>query len=245
MVGRLQKGRILLFLVGLILFSLGCRLSLQEESRVTTLNLTYQIDPQTLLDSLANGDPEAFVLLTATPQVYPDYAQEPVMWTVSDYSFVANKLYQHAKNDTLDDWKLNLMSFNTVCRVIDFGFQNAIFGYFKSVPTQDGSSRLTANLYVDPTENTVSILEEVYTPDLNQWESIDLSQVTINAFDALQIADANGGKEFLASVNNHCTVLALYDAEGKYEGWYVTYFNDELSFRMNIDAETGEFRIVR
>jgi hypothetical protein len=136
------------------------------------------------------------------------------------------------------------MSFNTVCRVIDLGFQNAIFGYFKSVPTQDGSSRLTANLYVDPTENTVSILEEVYTPELKEWKSINLAQVNINAYDALQIAEANGGNDFRTSVD-YCTILALYDAEGKYDGWYVAYFNDELSFRINIDAVSGEFRILR
>ena len=137
------------------------------------------------------------------------------------------------------------MSFGGSCREIDSGFQIATFGFFKSVPTEDGNSRIIENLIVNSDENIVSILEEVYTPELKVWKSIDLAQVNINAYDALRIAQANGGKEFLASVNNHCTVLALFDAEGKYEGWYLTYFNENLSLRMNINAETGDYTIIR
>lgn len=245
MAERLRTDWIFLFLAGLIIASIGCRLSLQQEKKTNTLDQTYQIDPQNLLKSLTDNDNNEFVLLTATPPVYPNPAVEPVEWTVSDYYFVAEALYLHAKNGTLDDWKLKDMSFHGSCREIDLVFQSAIFGFFKSIPDQDGNSRVTIRLFVSPDENNVSIYESIYTPELNEWKYIDPSQVKIDAHVAFLIAEKNGGNDFRASVNNHCTVLALYDAEGKYEGWSVAFSAENQLFKINIDPSTGEYRILR
>jgi hypothetical protein len=183
--------------------------------------------------------------MTATPPVYPDFAVEPVEWTVADYFYVADELYQHAQNDTLDGWMLKTMNFRSNCSDIEKGFQTAGFNFFKSVPTQTGSSRVEIILYVDPAENIALVFDVVYTPELNEWKHIDPSQVKIDAHGALLIAEENGGKDFRTSVNNQCYVLATNDAEGKYEGWHVGYSSGNEWFDIVIDPSTGEYRKVR
>jgi hypothetical protein len=245
MVKRFQKNWTLLFLLGLIISSLSCGFALQTEQKTYPTDNTYQIKPHTLLTSLANEEMDAFVLMTSTPPVFPDYALEPVPWGVSDYFFVAKELYQFAQNDTLDDWKLKEMWFSGKCDEINIGFQRAGFVYFKSIPGEESNIRVEATMFVVPEENIARYFDVVYTPELKEWNYIDLSQINISAVKALQIADINGGEKFRDSVNNYCRIVESYDAEGKYKGWTLTYSAENQGFKINIDPSTGDFRILR
>ncbi len=241
---RIRNRWVQFFLVGLIFTIPGCRFSFQEERKIPTFSEVYQIDPQTLLTALVEEDPNAFVLLTATPPVYPNFAIEPVKWTVADYFYIADAFFHSATDQSLRDFRLQRMSFPSSCSKIDYGFQGGNFSFFKSVPADTGNSRLVVDMYINPNENLAILGEVVYTPELSEWEAIDLQNIRINAWEAFQIAEQNGGENYRETVNNECSVLANYDTQGKHEEWWVTYFAEGSSFELNIDSQTGEYKIL-
>lgn len=232
----------ILLLALLTIILLGCRsLWPGEEQSTITDDKSYVIEPSTLLQSLTQGDKKAFVLMTATPPVYPPFASEPVQWKQADYFFVAESLFQHAQTQTLTDYKLNEMDFRVDCYEVSSGFQSGGFSYFKTVQ----SSRLEQMMSIIPNENIVRLTEVKHIPEREKWESIDLDRVRITVDNALQIAEENGGSRVRGEVSDNCAVLAFYEAGGKYDGWLVTYFSNGSLFDINIDAQTGEFKVVR
>jgi hypothetical protein len=228
----LKKAGLVVSLALIVSAGIGCRLSLEEEDQTTIRDRTYSFDSTTLLESLAQGN-----------------GQAPVQWKQADYLFITGAFYRHVLNETPEDSKLRKMSFGFDCSDISLGIQFGNFQFFRTIQRKDRPSRLVQSIFVDAEESTLGLFETEYYPELSQWPFIDLAQVKIPVESALQIAEGQGGAKARKDINGACTIRASFDAGGRYDGWFITYTSlSNKSIRellwMNIDAQTGEYKIL-
>lgn len=232
-----------LALAALVIAMLACRIG-QTEERVTLFDQYYIIEPLTLVDSLKANNTNAFSPISKEPELLPVEQQVPVNWLQGDYFFIADTLYEKVLGKTLQDWQLSSMDFDLGCSKIGNGFQNGRFTFFRVVQDKEQKSRFVRPIDIDPRRNFVHTTEWKYYPSLINLETIDLSRLKINAENALQIAESNGGKEKRQLIEDACEIsLGLYPNSSNYKGWVVTYTrkDDGASlFRIQIDPYTGE-----
>jgi hypothetical protein len=217
--------------------------SFGREEEISNKEAYYAIDPNTILDSLAQGATNVFTPQIATPEFESSIQGEPVEWSQSDYFRIADALHEFVWNESLDEWNLDGMTFGMDCKDVDYGSQYANFRFYKVVHTREKESRLVHNIYIFPAENSVWWTEIEYYPKLANWGSLDQKQIKVSVNDALQIAETNGGRKARLEVNNKCKFAAIIPI-WEYEGWNLTYTSDAKLFNINIDPLTGEYRII-
>jgi len=235
----------LLFLVLALLVS--CRWpALEQEHQIDRGEQTYYIDSSSLLQSLAQGKKDSFVLQTATPEATLPSSPPSISWKQPDYYYIAQSFYRLVLGESLDEWKLTQMYFKLDCKEIDIGLQQAGFTFFRTEHTRERNSRLIRYINIAPKENRVYFSETEYYPELEQWQFIDLNQMKISAEDALKIAENAGGSKIRTDTGNNCHITELFDSQGKYNGWVLWYSTDKGSiFVIDIDPFTGEYKIVK
>jgi hypothetical protein len=216
------------------------------EKQIDLDEKTYDIDPPTLLHSLAQGNKNVFTLQTATPNATSHWSSQSVSWKQADYFFIAQSFHQFVFGESLDSWKLSKMYFRLDCNDSTTGLQQAGFTFFKSVSIRDRDSRLMRYINIAPRENKVYFSETEFYPELDQWQFIDFAQIKISAESAVQIAEDAGGSIVRLEADNNCYIMELFDASGKYNGWTLWYSSeDKTIFDINIDPFTGEYRVVQ
>jgi len=234
-----------IFLVVTILFvtMLSCNIG-QTEEKTTLFDQYYTIEPSSLMDSLNNGDMNAFTPVSEEPELLPVEQQLPVDWLQADYFYIANTLYDDVLGKTLQGWQLKGMDFRLGCSKIQNGFQNGRVEFFKVVKEKEQESRFIRFIDIDPRGNFVHVKEWEFYPNLANLEAIDLEQLKISADHALEIAESSGGEVKRQSVGNACNIsLGLYPNSAGYRGWEVIYTrrDDRTSFfHIQIDPITGE-----
>jgi hypothetical protein len=237
---------VILGLTVILFAALSCSTG-QEEQQTTLFDQYYRIDPATLIDSLKNGDMNAFTPVSEEPDILPVDQQLPLNWFQADYFHIANTLYEGVLGNSLEGWELNSMDFRLDCSKIRYGFQNGRFTFFKVAKEKEQEVRMSSFIDIDPRANFVRVKEEKQYPKLVDWKVIDMTHLKISADQALQIAESNGGKEKRKSVGNACYMsLILSPSPASDSGWIVLYTrNDELTsfFSVLIDPYTGQFRM--
>jgi hypothetical protein len=203
----------------------------------------YMIEPNTILDSLAQGTVNVFTPQVATPNPESSMQGELVVWNQSDYFRVAQALHEFVWNESLEEWDLDGMSFGMDCKDADYGPQYASFKFYKVVQIRERESRIVHDIHIFPAANSVWWTEVEYYPKLANWDSLDQTQIKVSVNDALQIAETNGGSEARLAVNNECKFVASIPI-WEYEGWNLTYTSDAKLFDINIDPRTGEYQII-
>jgi hypothetical protein len=246
----------LLLVMCVILFGLVCVASvyrwptvftLEEEQRISYEELTYQIEPSTLIQSLQQGRPDVFILNTATPEVIAQQADIPVPWKQVDYYDIAKSFSQSVLHDPLDNWKLRKMFFDGSCKNISIGFQVGGVAVFRSEQIRERSSRVIRHIQIFAKESQMYYASEEIYPQLWQWQALDLAQINISAEKAIEIAENAGGAAFRKKYDNRCYIYNSIEAEGKYRGWWVHYRandNYSLTFDVVVDPLTGEYKII-
>lgn len=235
----------ILILTVLSAVMLSCNIG-QTEEQITLFDQYYTIDPNTLMDSLQNGDMDAFTPVSEEPERVPIDQQVPVDWLQADYFYIANTLYESVLGKTLQGWQLNSMDFQLGCSKIRNGFQNGRFYFFKAVKEKEQESRILRFIDIDPRGNFIHVKEWEFYPSLVNLEIIDSPNLKISADHALQIAETSGGEEKRQSVGNACDIsLVLSPDNASYRGWKVNYSrrDDPSFFRIEIDPITGEIHI--
>ena len=203
----------------------------------------YKINPKTILASLDQGEENVFTPEIETPD-NPIFDQ-PFSWQQADYIKIANALYQFVWKETLEDWNLYSMNFNTACRDNLDGFGFGEFVYFKVIPykiwLKDYEVR---GLQVAPQYSDVTSGGSEFYPGplFGEWENIELNNVQIPAEEVLKIAEENGGQLARLSVQNNCTIRVRLSG---YSGWRLRITeNDTASelFSLEVDPYTGEIK---
>lgn len=229
------KIQVLPYLFVLILLStISCGNWFRSENKVFSENTFYTIDAETILDDLKENKTDVFQQFNGKPTRWT-----PVEWSTSDYFSVAQALHKLAWGESLNQWKLSIINSNAECVHINSGLRYIRFSYYK----EEQGARFMSRLFVQPWENSVSVLKEEYTPVVTNWEEIDLTAIKIPAEEALRIAEENGGANARSTVNNDCTITIVYNPTlFDYDGWEVAYYSfdyDALG-RFFVDPYTGE-----
>lgn len=234
---------IALALAALFAAMLSCNISRTEEQS-TLFDQYYIIEPKHLIDSLQNGDINAFSPVNEEPELLPIDKQESVDWLQEDYFYIANTLYEGVLRKTLQGWQLKSMSFSSRCDYVQHGFQNGRFEFFKVVKEKEQESRFIRFIDIDPRGNFVHVKEWEFYPSLLNLEAIDIAQLRISAEHAFQLSELNGGEQKRRTVGDACNIsLGLYPNSANYKGWIVSYTRSDDSsvfFRIKIDPYTGE-----
>lgn len=200
----------------------------------------YSFDPNTILTALDQSDGTIFQHLS-------DY-QAPVFpsgtfpWRQQDYLKIANALNKFVMEDSLEGWSVyNLHSFRD-CSDNPVGFDNFIITYFKI----DGDRYIARAIDIWSLSKDAAIGGDMSFPrpfliGWSNWPSLDLKGLKVTAAEALQIAEAQGGKTFRGTVNNQCDIsVSLGDS------WHISYTpnGSGSSFQISIDLYSGEYRIT-
>src|SRR5688500_8125221 len=156
---------IILVLTILFAVMLSCNFN-QTEEQTTLFDRYYTIEPISLMDSLKNGDMNAFFPVNQIPGLLPVDQQLAVDWPQADYFYIANTLYEGVLGKTLQGWQLNSMDFRSGCSKIQNGFQNGRFYFFKAVKEKEQESRIIRFIDIDPRGNFVHIKEWEFYPSL-------------------------------------------------------------------------------
>jgi hypothetical protein len=218
----------------------------RRETKTNRFSQFYSIEPKSLLDTLEEGNVDAFAPIVAdeSPFLPPDQ-QIPVTWTQEDYLRIADALFTFLWDDGLDSWQLNSMSFDLNCTDFSIGLQEGDFTFFKNQQASDAETRLERFIRIDPRNKYIYIAEYAYYPKLANWSSIDLKNNKFSASKILQIADKAGAKAKRESVENACDIhLLLAPGSPRYDGWQI-YFRRADKDRtkllyVEVDPFTGE-----
>jgi hypothetical protein len=206
--------------------------------------ISFQINPQTILTSLAKNETNIFSPLITTPDAQLE--QYPILWQQSDYIKIATVAFDFQWKESQGDWGLSRMVFDTDCQDISTGFDYAIFTYYKGVWNGVELRYLGRQIEIHPQYHEVGWSgDAIYYPDMfNLESSIDLKNLKFEAGDIVGIAEKNGGNVARKMVNNKCSVYLILDGNEK-RGWHVVYDGDEsmLSiFTLYVNPYTGQIR---
>jgi len=146
------------------------------------INISYRIDPETILTSLDRGDINVFTLklgISHTP-----VSDKVISWRQADYLKIANAVFRFAWKGTFDDWHVGRMKFSTPCHENPEGVDEGHLYFFKA----DGESGYSIReILITPRYGEVLWGEKRIRDAI--WEGVDLNRARIAAEDALRIAE--------------------------------------------------------
>lgn len=240
----LRISHLMFMLAALLSITMACRNS-EPERIVASYSENYAIDPDTLLEGLAEGRTDVFIPQEETPYQASPTLGEPVQWQPEDYFQIAQAVHELGWGESLENWDLHGVDFGIDCAYLEHGPQDAWFSYFKTVKLREQETRLVSDIIIEPRRKTVAGGRVEYYPQRKRWQTIDFAHLKISAEDALQIAETHGGYETRTAVANECYIsIGLYSDSFEYGGWQVDYIpnsGSEVSLGLyKIDPETGE-----
>lgn len=202
---------------------------------------TYAINPENLLASLNNGNLDVFLPVLKTPEE-PLFA-EPVKWRQEDYLKVTNALSLFVWNESLEDWKIYSMRFQTSCQESQKGFNWAEFYFYKEISTGWEKYYSVRGMFINPEYGYVIGGGDTYSRPIFGWKYIDINDVMVTPEEALIMAEEKGGKEVRLSVNNECHIfIEMYPEINNYYDWDVRY-EGNIAFLYSDLRSRSRFRI--
>jgi hypothetical protein len=230
--------------LGMVFFtSVSClSLSLRDQEIIRGEEGHYLINPDTILADIAQGKTDIFMVQSVTPEPPLSTSLSVVQWNQADYLEIARALHQFVWNESIEDWNLRHLLFSMKCEDILNGPQFGYFIFYKVASIREEESLFEHQIYIDPSNNSVSWSEVEYYPNLARQSAIELLQNKLTVTDALQIAESNGGEETRMGVDNNCKVRG--ELFNSHDNWRVSYVKVLDLFVIEIDALTGEYKIV-
>lgn len=200
----------------------------------------YTFDPNTILTALDQNDGTIFQPLSDFQA--PVFPPGTFPWRQQDYLKIANALNKFAIQDSLEGWSVyNVHSFRD-CSDDPVGFDNFSITYFKI----DGERYIARAIEVWPLSKEADMGVDMSFPrpfpiGWSSWPSLDLKGLKVTSDEALQIAEAQGGKTFRGTVNNECGISASLR-----DSWYIRYgrSGSGSSFQISIDLYSGKYQII-
>ena len=205
----------------------------------------YTIDPDTILEDLAQGKNNVFTPQIATPEVSSLTSDTPVQWTQADYYRIAQALHEFVWSEPIEGWSLEKMLYKLDCSDVSSGPQLAHFKYFQIVHNREEESRFMHDIWIQPNENTIIWRDVEKYPNAWDKRSIALEKLKISAEDALRVAEKNGGSGARIDVENDCIVYLSLVAGANRNRWHVSYSGESDSDLPDIyiDPVTGKYDI--
>jgi len=222
--------------------------------------VTYRIDPQTILVSLDSGEKNVFLPAPPEPEgAWPIlWPSGTFIWDQDAYMKVADALHVYVWKESLEDWHIiRAVFFINQCSDILGRIDSADFSFYQR---RDGLNYVHG-FHINPMSGNVTAGDQYsYRNGWGEkWKNLDMDKIKINNVDAaLRIAEENGGKEIRLSAKNECRLSLLLAPDGlEYNishpfthygwGWNLYYWpngsNQDPLFSINIDPYTGKYEI--
>lgn len=221
---------------------------------------TYLIKPDTILNSLDQGDNNTFIATPSEPEAdWPQlWPPGTFSWDQREYLKIANNLHQFIWKESLDNWHLIRAYFRIdQCRDIFGKIDAANLSFYQH---KEGLNNVHG-FWVNPMYGYVQAGSEYSHTGSWTAKSIDLDNVKVNTVEtALSIAEENGGQNMRSTIKNECRITLLLSPDGlEYDffshpltrygwGWNVIYWsnksNSEPLFSIVIDPYTGRHRTL-
>ena len=204
----------------------------------------YRINSEKILESIQNGEKNIFEPLEVdfshdSSLVY----KKPFSWSQSDYLTIVNTLHQYSLHESLDDWSLLYFGFYGDCKYNPLGFDTIEVEYFKSV----GLEYITRKIGIYPLIEEVVIGDGATFPRMSLlgWQTANPNNFIVEANEALNLAENNGGKEFRLAIDNECRIFVTFSP--KRLTWEVSYSPNKqnlLSFEISIGVYGSIYKIL-
>lgn len=206
----------------------------------------YEINPETILASIDQGEMDVFVPFYGDADRSEPY-YDSIAWTQSDYLKIANVLSLKTWNEPLDlrGWQVIDMDLMQDCDNDTHGFHTFTITYYKALGVTNWERRYLSRLIeIYSWQGLIRWGKDASfsAPLLLGWDGFDLTQFKITGDDAIQIAERNGGEDARQSVDNSCvTVLSANQLAPLPHrvNWLVNY--EQADFYLHIDPYTGEY----
>jgi len=239
-----QFHKTLSLVLGIVfLASVSClSLSLRDQEIIRGEEGYYQINPDTILSHIAQGKTDIFTFQSATPEPPLSRSLSVVQWSQTDYLDIARALHQSVWNEPIEDWNLRHILFSMNCENIMNGPQFGYFIFYKVANIRDEESLLEHQIYIDPSNNSVSWSEVEYYPNLARQRSIGSLENKLTITDALEIAERSGGEEIRMGDGNNCKVRG--EISNSNDNWRVSYVKVLDLLVIDINALSGEHKII-
>lgn len=201
----------------------------------------YAINSQTLLQDIHQGHKNIFEFLPDGELIVsPDPGLPPAHWTSKDYFLIADQFNEVVSDDPLNAWQFHNVSFSMDCKDFSYGLQQAIFYV---VQYKSPNTRIERSIWIYPLHDRIEWRETAYEDEYS-YESFELSQIIISPEEAMEIAENQGGRKFRVSENDNCRIVADVIAGIRDGNWRVTYTSDKKQYVIDINKETGEYKVV-
>ena len=238
-----------ILLVPIVVLLTGCELFSDIRGvEYGILDEQFQIDSQSILSSISQGEKDVFDPIDATPVPINNDSGIPVSWTQEDYLLIAQSIHELIWQESMDEsMDLAKLVFRLDCDEANLGPQIAQIQLHKLIVEENEKGKENRYIVIVPKANLVYITDSKYQTVLKKdWDSIDLSKIKISAEEALQIAELNGGVEVRAERQNQCSIGIVISADGDNFDWlinYTTEIDDPLpSVEFRIDSVTGDYK---
>lgn len=207
----------------------------------------YTFDPDTILNSLAEGDRNVFTRQADDFEPASSGPVDVVKWSQDDYLRIANALQKQFWQTNIENWQLHFMIFDFDCENIDEGPQKGLFRYYTITNRFFGKNGYDETISIDLSTESALLSYEGLSSRSQYSRAIDLTRLQISVHAAIQIAEDNGGRETRLRMDNNCFVSAVLSPYEINKGWNINYYNKELpsAFKINIDEHTGEYEVIR
>ncbi len=250
MVKLLKKWIVFLTIIGCTLSITLCSrfYDIQTEQAGKTEIRYYSINPETILESLGQGNIDVFSLIAATPESMSSALVKPSFWNQGDYFQIAQALFEESWGVSLGNQNLLNMSFDMDCADVERGiFNSADFNFYQIIQAAGEETRIEYAIVIRPSEGLIYTSKREYRPNMQIMKPIDLGQYSVTAEDALGIAEKNGGAEKRLEVGNACDLDVLAPGPD-YKGWRILYGDayDNLKsiLEVAVDPKTGENKVI-
>ena len=203
----------------------------------------YTFNPETILATLDQGNEKIF-------QPLPDKDLKNVfppgsfLWQQQDYLKITDTLNQIANQDSLKGWSVYSISSYRYCADNPKGFDNLSITYFKTKENRYDTRIMDVWPLAKDADWAGNM--EFPRPFPFGWKSIDLEKIKVSTDNALQVAEANGGKAIRQAANNDCSILVILSPNVFGSAWAVQYVRGGYAnlFRISIDPYTSEYKII-
>lgn len=241
---------VLFALTGSILsITLSCRFyDIQTEQAGNPEIRYYSINPETILESLAQGNENIFSPIVTTPEAMPLAPIEPVLWNQADYFRIAQVLHEQTWGVSVEDQNLENMSFGMDCADVERGIFNfADFDFYQIIQAEGEETRIEYTIVIRPSEGLIYTSKREFRPNMQIMKPVEIGRYNITAEEALGIAEKNGGSEKRLEVGNACNLDVLAPGPD-YKGWRIlygdAYDNIKTLLEIAVDPQTGKYKAL-
>lgn len=252
---RILNGRSITFLSIIVIASIVSKLFLYDDGYSNPLFLSrystygfYEIFPETILESLNQGQVDVFTLASEEILDRDEPYYEEIRWSQSDYLKISDALSKEVWHEPLDlsQWQILDLSLHQACTDEPQGFYDFTIVYFQPLGIKYWSRQYHVRIIeIFSWQGILRWGESTFSDAiLPGWGNTNLNDFQVTADSALHLAEINGGSKARQKVNNACRISVWvnnYRPVGGYtdNSWLVEY--QMADFHVRIDPFSGKF----